>query len=313
MLTVATARPDERDRALALLFARLDPDEQAEQIATLRRAEHRRELSLDGLVLARLNATPVAAAMLLPQPDRTAFVWPPVIDAEQLGPSPVSAETVAEALLGHIVDRLDDADLWLGQCLLEPEETRDRRRMERNGFAHLADLLYLVRPVNEPLPAPEPRRLEALTYDPASNHDRFVRVLEKTYVNTRDCPALNGCRTGDQALFGHRLSGEFDPARWKLYRAEGTDVGLLLMNDHPDQDAWEVVYMGIVPEARGRGYGRAMLLSGLHEARSAGRRAVLLAVDARNRYALKLYRDLGFTELLTRSVHARLRPQSPTA
>jgi ribosomal protein S18 acetylase RimI-like enzyme len=106
-------------------------------------------------------------------------------------------------------------------------------------------------------------------------------------------------------LESHRLSGGFDPARWKIYRHDGVDAGLLLMNDHPDQNAWEVVYLGVVPSCRGLGVGRTMLQAGLSEAKLAGRDSVLLAVDRRNRYARKLYDDLGFVEMGVRAVHVR--------
>ena len=79
------------------------------------------------------------------------------------------------------------------------------------------------------------------------------------------------------------------------------------MNDHPTKDAWEVVYMGVVPDARGKGYGRAMLWHGLDEARRAGRGSVLLAVDGKNLYANRIYDDLGFIEVASRAVHVRMR------
>ena len=47
------------------------------------------------------------------------------------------------------------------------------------------------------------------------------------------------------------MSGDFDPARWKLYRVAGKDAGVLLVNAHPDQAAWEVVYVGVAHDCRG--------------------------------------------------------------
>ena len=40
---------------------------------------------------------------------------------------------------------------------------------------------------------------------------------------------------------------------------------MLLINEHPEQRAFEVVYVGVVPEARGRGYSREMLLEGIRD------------------------------------------------
>ena len=78
---------------------------------------------------------------------------------------------------------------------------------------------------------------------------------------------------------------------------------MLLMNDHPAQDAWEVVYMGVAADARGCGYGRAMLIDGLHAAQNAGRQSILLAVDAQNAPANRIYAELGFIEVASRAVH----------
>ena len=123
--------------------------------------------------------------------------------------------------------------------------------MARNGFEHLADLVFMERSLADPLPPESPVEFERLTYADATNHQQFARVIEQTYIETRDCPGLNGLRTGAEALLCHRSSGEFDASLWTLCHVDGADVGLLLFNFHPDRDAWEVVNMGIVPEARG--------------------------------------------------------------
>ena len=52
------------------------------------------------------------------------------------------------------------------------------------------------------------------------------------------------------------MSGDFDPARWKLYRWNNQDAGVLLMNDHPEQSSWELVYLGVAHDCRGHDLGR---------------------------------------------------------
>ncbi len=53
--------------------------------------------------------------------------------------------------------------------------------------------------------------------------------------------------------------------------------------------------LATVPDARGRGHGRALVAAALRRARAAGAHAAYLQVDARNDAALRLYRRLGFT------------------
>jgi GNAT superfamily N-acetyltransferase len=52
--------------------------------------------------------------------------------------------------------------------------------------------------------------------------------------------------------------------------------------------------LGIVPEYRGRGLGRLLLLKALHGFRQAGLKHAYLEVTARNEGAVRLYRQLGF-------------------
>ena len=85
----------------------------------------------------------------------------------------------------------------------------------------------------------------------------------------------------------------------------GKDAGVVLLNDHPDQDAVELVYLGVTPSARGRGLGHRMLQQGLSESAGRGRAVIFLAVDCENSYANSLYRDCGFDELARRQILLR--------
>lgn len=57
--------------------------------------------------------------------------------------------------------------------------------------------------------------------------------------------------------------------------------------------------VGIVPEYRGRGLGKAMMLKALEGFRRAGLTRVYLEVTARNEGAVRLYRHLGFRSTRT--------------
>ena len=143
-----------------------------------------------------------------------------------------------------------------------------------------------------------------MTFVPSENIERFGDLIQRTYAGSLDCPDLDGIRSGADAIASHSATGVFMPEQWTIARRAGQDVGVQIFADHPEQDAWELVYMGILPEARGRGYGKTMLLQGLHRARDGGRGSVLLAVDGRNRFARRVYDDLDFRLLETRSIHA---------
>jgi ribosomal protein S18 acetylase RimI-like enzyme len=148
-------------------------------------------------------------------------------------------------------------------------------------------------------------------YRRSRNRLAFVSVLEGTYRGTLDCPELNGVRDGQQSLKNHEAGGEFTPDMWRLYRRAGIDVGVLLMVDRPDQQAWEVLYVGVIESARGSGVGRAMLLDALDAARAAGVERLLIVADVRNIPAVSLYESLGFQPVASRVACVRLAPSLP--
>jgi ribosomal protein S18 acetylase RimI-like enzyme len=94
--------------------------------------------------------------------------------------------------------------------------------------------------------------------------------------------------------------------------ATGLPVGVLLLAEHPERDTWEVAYLGVVPEARRRGLGRAILHEGLALAKSSKRGTIEIAVDAGNSPAVGLYRVLGFTDVCRFAVHLRVRKEAAT-
>ena len=60
------------------------------------------------------------------------------------------------------------------------------------------------------------------------------------------------------------------------------------------QEAWEIAYAGLIPEARGLGLGRALVRHCIAEAARAGISDLGLSVDSRNFKAIRVYRDLLF-------------------
>ena len=248
--------------------------------------------------------------MYVPQADGCAFVWPPAVAADA---SDDAAEAIADALLQDVASRLDRSGVWLGQCLLDPADALNAARLGRNGFGVLAELDYLNRSLREPLPELTTPALAVNRADPIADAARLAAIIEQTYVESADCPAVSGWRTGMDAVRGHRHTGVLLPEGWMIFRdTSGGDAGVLILADQPEQNAWELVYMGVAPVARGRGYGREIVIAALREAARSQREAVVLAVDAGNDYARTVYERLGFRFLESRAracaAQARRRP-----
>jgi ribosomal protein S18 acetylase RimI-like enzyme len=126
--------------------------------------------------------------------------------------------------------------------------------------------------------------------DPALFHQTLLR----TYEETLDCPEINGVRTIAEIMEGHRAQGKHDPSRWWLAHSGRDAVGVLLLTDLPECASWELAYVGVVPEARRRGFGRQLVARALSEAGTAGAARMTLSVDVRNQQAWNLYIDMGF-------------------
>ena len=78
---------------------------------------------------------------------------------------------------------------------------------------------------------------------------------------------------------------------------------MLILTEMPDWGAWDLSYVGVVPEARGRGVGRELVRKALFEAKVAEAPGMILSVDSRNRPARYLYESLGFEPYEEREVY----------
>jgi ribosomal protein S18 acetylase RimI-like enzyme len=88
-------------------------------------------------------------------------------------------------------------------------------------------------------------------------------------------------------------------------RAAGEDVGVVLLAEHVKPRNWELMYMGLVREVRGRGWGRQIARYTQWLARGARIERILVAVDASNEPAAAVYRETGFEMWERRAVYLR--------
>lgn len=239
-----------------------------------------------------------SACTYVESPGRTAMIFLP--------PGPDSDDAVVE-LLRTVCAFAESRGMRLLQCLVDPDDPA-HSALPAAGFQKLARLEYLERPAvldeDAKLGQLAPADLTWLTYSP-ERHALFATTIQATYAESLDCPGLNGLRDIEDVLAGHKGAARFDPQRWWLVQRDGETLGCLLLGEIPLRSALEVVYMGLVPSARGRRLSHALLTRTTQTARAAGLHAITLAVDARNAPALGLYGKFCFQRTLTRDAWIR--------
>jgi mycothiol synthase len=194
------------------------------------------------------------------------------------------------AHMAVIEDRDPDGGGWLAP------DRRVSSWLAQGGYRVVADTLVLVRQVDH---IPAHWAHGELTYEPyaASEAARLRALFEATCVGTQDLPLLGDALDSGQLLAAYEATGDSGRTWWRLVRHGCQDVGCLLLSDHPLRQQCEVVYLGLVPAARGRGWGRQMVQKALWLARDLGRQQLFLAVDAANDPAIATYAATGFAEL----------------
>lgn len=294
---IGPPEPGQEAEALELAFAELDPEERAQQIALIRRQAGTANRPPEGPYVAIQSGRLLGAIYWQLQPGKTGMIWPPGLRGGDQSAAGQLIQAACESLTAH--------GAHLVQCLLRPGSAPATASLEAAGFEHLAELYYMASLTADFPQSPPSTQLVFESYAPDA-HARFAAVLEATYEGTQDCPVLNGARAIDDVLAGYRASGEFDPGRWLFVRHGGRDVGCLILADYPEQNNFELVYMGVVPEARGNRWGAGIARYAQWRARSAGRERLVLAVDAANEPALGMYGRVGFRVWDRRSVWVKV-------
>jgi mycothiol synthase len=231
----------------------------------------------------------------VPAPGRTAMLFGPNQSEfpESSAPTTAAIRTALEDARSH--------DIVLIQAMLEPSDAAGKTVFAEAGLVQLATLTYMERkpPVHPPaVDLPANLTLEAYS---AKTHPLFAQAIARSYEKTLDCPALSGMRDVEDVIAGHKAVGPFDPQLWSvILHSSGKPAGCLLLAEIPARRGLELVYLGIVPESRGRSIGRAMVQRTLAIASRRHFDIATLAVDAANSPAVKLYRRFGYTSIAQR-------------
>jgi mycothiol synthase len=254
-----------------------------------------RRINLNDLWVAERGGPLVWAILPIVSPGRTMLLIAP-------GGQPRSDDgpKIAGNLIDSICDHFAGRGVVMTQLLLDPDDAAALQISLERSFQQMAELLYLQADVRRTIPAPVmPDGYDWLTYSPAT-HAAFAATIVQSYHESLDCPALNGLRDIDDVIAGHKASGaagEFDPSLWFVLREQGQPVAVLLLARTGHNDTAELVYLGLVPAARGRGLADLIMRQALHTLGAHGLASLALAVDGNNAPALRLYHRHGLRRI----------------
>lgn len=292
-------RKDETEAALRLLLGGASGRADDQTILHFLQFALHRRIDLAGTWAVVEDGRIVWAVLPMVSPGRSLLLLSPMV-----APSTRYAPQARE-LIEQVCDHHARAGLHLAQVLLEPGCRTVEALHAQAGFQRLATLLYMQR--NLPRTVPMPRLPDGFTlhhYSPQT-HSRFAHAIQRSYVGSLDCPGLNGQRDIEDVVAGHKAAGEFEPRNWFLLCERDAERGVLLLSRVHGQSAMELIYLGLVPDARRRGLGDLLMQLALHAVSSAPCDHLLLAVDLANRPALRLYERHGFRRLYVRDVLIR--------
>jgi GNAT superfamily N-acetyltransferase len=291
------ARAEEVQAALRMILGSGGRAADNQQIIDFLTFARHRGIDLNELWVGERSGAILWAAVPILSPGRTMLLFTPADP-----PTPGALEAVG-MIADAICQRFMTRNVQLAQALLDPGDEVSRRIFESRQFARMAELIYLHAAIKRPLPPPPLGPQWTLHHYSPQTHHLFASAILASYRNSLDCPGLNGVRSMEDIIAGHKSSGDFNPEHWYVLcsrdEASGQEIahGVLLLTRLPRGDAAELVYLGLAPQARGRGLGEWMMRQAFTTAASMGVGRLSLAVDSTNSPALKLYYRFGMARM----------------
>lgn len=305
-LEFRVAKVSETREALSLVLGNVAPAARGAIVDSLSQGNSYRLGPLDALVVGVSNGQVVAAVWAQPQSGNSVTFWPP-----ECLPNHFKEASWAFELLKIGIKQVDAAGVATSQILFESDEALSIAAFEQVGFVRIAELEYLGYAVGNKSGAvsKEENVKSTLDFEPyhESEYRRLARLVESTYEQSLDCPALTGQRNIDDTLTGYQATGNYRPENWFFVQHAGEDIGVLLLAEHELAEQYELVYMGLAPNSRKKGHAKPIIEQAKQTATGAGADQLMVAVDVTNTPAKTAYERAGFVTWAKRWAYVRSR------
>lgn len=169
--------------------------------------------------------------------------------------------------------------------------------------------------------------LKPLDWKSSSKRKSFSKLVAATYEGSHDAVALSRAQSTSETLENYTSAAYFDPRSWFTVVDDRSNLPVgcvILAQSRPEMDEQdpprfgsraehegltsELVYLGLLPEFRGRRLGEWIIDEIAKLAVARGSQQLILAVDHENHPAMKLYRRIGLKTTLRESVWIRAIP-----
>jgi len=151
-------------------------------------------------------------------------------------------------------------------------------------------------------------RARAIGLDFCAETDSHVPFLSILYASTRteELAAVPWSAEQKMAFLAQQFHAQrkhyhqhYPDTQWQVIEHDGAAVGRLYLDSRENEI--RIIDIALMPEARGKGFGTALLEDIIEEAISVGK-AISIHVERMNP-ALSLYRRLGFQEVEDKGVY----------
>jgi len=209
----------------------------------------------------------------------------------------------AQQLISTLDEQFGNERVSLSMMALEESPTIASQWLETSGYESLCHVKTLC----QPLPTANPVTPSSLEFISGAENQRaeLASIIKATYRQSLDCPKLQQLRSIDDTLDGYQQQGLIPTNGWSFVHHDKALVGCLLMTAFPGESYWELTYLGLVPKARGQGWGTQILQQACSRAAESGADMLITTVDQANQPALAMYEQLGFMTVDQNEIYAK--------
>lgn len=220
-------------------------------------------------------------------------------------------DAVAQQMIQRLDQQLASAPGSFSMVSLRDAVTSQASWFESCGYSLLSLVETVCLPLTKSVTAPGPGSLQFVA---GAEHRRneLARIIQATYEASLDCPKLQQFRSIEDILDSYQHQG-IAPAGWSFVQYNGKTIGCLLISAFPQQLTWELTYLGLIPEARGKGWGNEIIQYGCFLAAQHGAEMVIASVDQANQPALTIYHQRGFMSVDKAHIYVKNSSRTSTS